>query len=169
MICPKVSALAMPPKYPAAKPKPLKTANCLAASSWKNFLPLSGPAAYFSTSSTSLSVTTQPASFPLLKSFATPLVKQIDVADDRHVDAPGVEEQLDFVMLPHVVAELRNDPIRAAADLADQLEELRQQFALVAFERRDRAADEEMRLRQRFGLARAAENRAGRRSSTSAA
>ncbi len=87
--------------------------------------------------------------------FRHPSGKQIHVADHRYVDAADIEEEFHFVELPHVVTELGNHPLRTAGDLADELEILRQQFALVAFERRDRAADKKIGFRQGFNFARA--------------
>jgi hypothetical protein len=78
------------------------------------------------------------------------LAEPVDVAEDRHAQATRFQEQLHFVELPHVVAQLRNDPLRAGAKLAQQLEVLRHQLALVEFERIDRAADEEVGLGERF-------------------
>ena len=80
-------------------------------------------------------------------------VEDVDIADDRRLDLRPLHEKFDFVKLSHVVAELRNYPLGAAMDFAGELEILRHQFTLLAFEWRNGAADEEFCLREFFGLA----------------
>ncbi len=86
------------------------------------------------------------------------LGQQINVADKRHRDAAFLKEQFDLVELPHVVAELRNDPPGAGGDFAHQLEILRHKLALVTLKGRDDAADEKVGFGQRLGLAAASQN-----------